>query len=555
MGGEQTNSIPRKTVAVTGSGVTIGDWLLQPALNQIQRQDEVVRLEPKAVALLSHLAEHPGEVIGREALLKAVWPGVVVSDDALTQVVIKLRRALGDDARHPRYIETISKRGYRLLAEVGEPPRDDASPARWLLSRPLLWGGGSILLVLLVVLALSPGSSGRGPQEDVDAGGAEPLTISVQPFAAGQQDTLSTRFAAGMAADLANDLSKLSELWVIDDPGAGNGRQAEPRARYRVAGSVFHDRNRLRVHVRLSESRSGRQIWSRRFDRPLRELFELQSQISHEVVGQLSLQISTAERRRLARRYTRNLAAYNRFLEAQALVVTGGAEAYRRARDLYRLAIELDPTFARAYAGLALSYAADYRNQWTGDGDAALRRAAEMAETALQIDPEIPQTYWVLGYIDTQRRRHDQALRHLQQAVELDNSFADAYALMGGINTYIGNPRASVGLLRRAIRLRPEAGYLYFLLLGRAYYFLGDTEQARINLHEALNRNTANLEAHIYLAATAFEEGDLETAEWELEEIRTIDPAFSFPTWASTYPMTSRSQVQHLGRVFGVTGG
>src|SRR5215216_3971942 len=90
----------------------IGDWVVEPELNQLANASGTMRLEPKAMAVLCYLAERPGHVVSREALLGAVWPGVVVSDDALTQVVIKLRKALGDAAGQPAYIQTISKRGY-----------------------------------------------------------------------------------------------------------------------------------------------------------------------------------------------------------------------------------------------------------------------------------------------------------------------------------------------------------------------------------------------------------------------------------------------------------
>src|SRR5262245_1603937 len=104
-----------------GKQALIGDWSVEPALDALRRGGEIVRLEPKAMELLVFLASRPGEVVSREELLAAVWPGVVVGDEALSQAVTKLRKALGDDVRAPTYIETISKRGYRLIAPVKPP--------------------------------------------------------------------------------------------------------------------------------------------------------------------------------------------------------------------------------------------------------------------------------------------------------------------------------------------------------------------------------------------------------------------------------------------------
>src|SRR4051812_41857491 len=106
----------------------IGEWLVEPALNQLSGAGRTVKLEPKAMALLCHLAQQPGQVVSRDALLSAIWPGVVVGDDSLTQAVIKLRKALGDVAESPAYIQTIPKRGYRLVAKVASPTAAPAAP-------------------------------------------------------------------------------------------------------------------------------------------------------------------------------------------------------------------------------------------------------------------------------------------------------------------------------------------------------------------------------------------------------------------------------------------
>ena len=124
--------------------------------------------------------------------------------------------------------------------------------------------------------------------------------------------------------------------------------------------------------------------------------------------------------------------------------------------------------------------------------------------------------------------------------------YADAYALMGGIMTYIGRPADGIAPLRSALILNPDAGSLYFLLLGRAYYFLGDLEQARVNLDQALTRNAQNLEARVYLAAVFGQFGDRPAAAWQVDEIRAIEPKFDVRRWLATYPMTDARQKDKL---------
>jgi tetratricopeptide (TPR) repeat protein len=303
---------------------------------------------------------------------------------------------------------------------------------------------------------------------------------------------------------------------------------------------------RLRVNVHLTDAQTGKQLWSERFDRPLSAFFAIQDELGPKILQILPAKVSEAELRRMAQRHTRNLQAYEYFQRGQAALLVRQKADNDAAREMFRRAIALDAAFARAYAGLALTYAADYRNRWTADGAAALDRAFELARTAHQIDPDIRETYWVMAFVHVERRQHGQALQYLESAVRLYPSFADAYALMGGIKTYMGRPAEALPLLRTAMRLQPEAGHLYFLNLGRTYFALGDLEQARVNLEQALSRNPVNLEAHVYLAALHVSAGDKAAAAWKAEEIRVLQPGFSCRRWLETYPLTDAAQKTKL---------
>jgi DNA-binding winged helix-turn-helix (wHTH) protein/TolB-like protein/Tfp pilus assembly protein PilF len=537
--------------------IRIGSWWFHPELNRLRDANSVIHLEPKAALALKLLVERAGVPVTRQELLNAVWKDVVVSDDALTQVIIKLRKALGDSSRDPRYIQTIPKRGYCLLADVqtgtGSADVLAEQPKRGLpgTNRYLMPGVVALAVMLAAVMLgylfvddQSPANRGLDVVDEVAV--SEEATLTIMPFEAISENERERRFARGMRADLKTDLSSLPDLTIIS-PSLSNAVPVS--ARYQVYGNVQQVGELIGVHIRLVETVSQRQLWSRRYERALDDIFQVQRSISHDVVQQLALEVSTADLERLASRYTPNLQAYEDFLHGQAELLLREREANTKARRWYRQAIERDPNFARAYAGLALSYAADYRNHWTEDGEKALWQAQEMAQTGAQIDPDIPEVYWVLGYVSAQYRQHELALAHLQRALEVDYSYADAYALMGGINTYLGRPELSIDHLRNALRLNQNAGYLYYLLLGRAYYFMGRYEQALINLRESLARNPTNLETHIYLLATAVAQQDADTADWEIEEIRMIEPRFKGNAWLVTYPMTDEGQRKVLGDV------
>jgi DNA-binding winged helix-turn-helix (wHTH) protein/TolB-like protein/Tfp pilus assembly protein PilF len=532
---------------MTNSGtqrLQVGDWTVEPALNQLSAEGRAVKIEPKAMTVLVYLAERPGQVVSREALLSAAWPGLVVSDDSLTQVVIKLRKALGDAAEKPAYIQTIPKGGYRLVAPVG---RSDA-PAG-MRRRRLAWLAAAVLAALLLAAVPIWVAREEPAVGEPTAQVAAQPAVTIKPFEALGNDPQAILLARGMTADLVTDLSKVSGLSVVGAP-LGDA----PAIRYVVSGSVQRVDERLRLHVHLTDAQSGKQLWSERFDRPLGAFFAIQDELGPKILQILPAKVSEAELRRMALRHTRNLQAYELFQRGQAALLVRQKAENEAAREMFRRAIALDATFARAYAGLALTHAADFRNQWSADGAAALKRAFEMAHTAHEINRDLPEIYWVLAFVHLERREHQQALQHLETAVRLYPSYADGYALMAGIKTYIGQPAEAVPLLRRALRLNPQAGHLYFLILGRTYLALGDLEQARVNLEHALSRNPENVETHVYLAALHVAAGDKAAAAWQADEIRALQPGFSSRRWLETYPLTDAAQKTKLLQALGELG-
>jgi DNA-binding winged helix-turn-helix (wHTH) protein/TolB-like protein/Flp pilus assembly protein TadD len=560
---------PGQVEAPPQPALRIGPWHVDRSLNQIRRDGETVRLEPRAIELLIYLAERPGQVVGREQLFAAVWPGVVVTDDALTHAVIKLRKALGDTARQPVFIETISKRGYRLIAPVewiAESPaaahaqgEDASSPKR---ARPpyrgvALAGFATALIAVGVALYSADRTTDWSApdvvldlQNDVSRLAAQP-TILVRPFEIVGDDPLLRALAAGLTADLGTDLAKVSGLTVLAGAGPLGGRDASsdaPVTRYVVSGSVQRESDRLRVNVRLNDAVAGEQVWSARFERAYGDLFAVQDDVVTRILAALPVNIDEAERSRVARRYTRSLEAYELF--HRGLLAAGAREREQNetARALYWRAITLDPGFARAYAGVAMTHLQEYRQHWAADGSVSLDRALEMAEAARRIDPESAEVLWVLAFVQMNRREHAKAFRLLQAAVKQNPSYADAYFLMGWIQSERGRPAEGLALLRLALRLTPSLGYLHYYGLGLTYFFLGEFEQARANLQEALLRNPSHVEVHAYMAAALASAGRLEDAAWHVEEIRALRPGFSARGWLETQSIADRGQRERVRR-------
>ncbi len=555
--------------------IKIGDWLVEPALNRMSRGAEVARLEPKAVEVLVALARHAGEVVSREQLLSEIWKGVTVSDDVLTQSITKLRHALGDTSKEPFYIQTIPKRGYRLIAPVvphdagalpvsGTLPKTPAA-IRGLRNTHWMIGTAVIAAALVAYWFLTQTVSQQAPTIVDLAPRARNFSefdklpaIVVQPFSEVEGDQLQTLLAREFTARLITDLSRFHDIRVISPKIANASIETTPPKKvagnYLVTGEVQRSGDNIRVYVHLAEAVSGRSLWSEQYDRPYTDTFVLQDDLTRQVLRVLRVKVTDAELLRNARPYTRSLEAYEYFLRAQSALIVRRRAENDVARQLYSKAIQLDPAFARAYAGLALTYAADRRNNWDADGAAALAKAFELAKTAQQMDPDIAEVYFALAFVRMERGEFSQAVDDLHTALRLSPSFSDAYALLAGIQTYQGRPRETIPLIRVAMRLVPDSGHLYLMILGRAYLFLGDMPSALLYLRQALARNPENLEIRIYLAAALVLSGRRDEAAWEAEEIRTLEPGFRIRDWLKTYPMTDAGQSRQLTNAIDALG-
>lgn len=503
-----------------------------PGTNEIGLGDTITRVEPKSMEVLVHLLDHAGRVVTRNELQGAVWGDVIVGDDSLTNTIIKLRKAFGDDARDPRLIETIPKRGYRLIAPVTFEP-EQSVPRR---IRPG-WLVGAVAAVFIAGMWIM-----WNRQTPVDAAAViqdERVRVAVASFANLSGDPAQDYLAQGVEQSILVGLAGIRQIAALQ---AGENTTAE----FLLEGSVQRLGDLIRIDTRLLETSSGIILATAQHERAFSDIMAMEAEIEANIVTALALEIDLANKTTQSRGLTDSIEAYDLFLRARAALLTRDQAGTDRARVFYERAIAQDPKFARAYGGLALVHAAEYRNGWVEDGTRALEQAMKMAETALSIQPDLPEQYWVIGYVQTQRRNLSAAEAVLNQALQLDPGYADAFALLGGVNTYAGQPDKTLPLLRKAMRLRPEAGYLYFLLLGRAYYFLNDCEQALINLTEAAERNPSNIETHLYLAACMVHQGEMEDAEWETQEIYGIDPDFTLSEFFETYPMIAGEQIEKL---------
>lgn len=542
--------------------IGIGSWTADPEANELRRDGEIVRLEPKTMAVLLALARRRGQVVTRDQLLDEIWSGVIVGDASLTQTVIKLRKALGDTAQSPTYIETIPKRGYRLLPSTTQvlDAGDTAGAAR--ANSP--WSNRTALLLVLAAVSLyalfaargdpavmgradGPASASTGESSALDeaqlAQLAETLpSISIRPFEAIGEDKSTLALARGLSWEIADRLSRLAELRVLASDGRDAAVDGQSRARYLVLGSIETTRQATRVSVRLIERSSGTQIWANRFDEPSRDILGVQETVVRNLLAALPVKVSAVEKQSLAKRMTKSMAAYEVYLQAREAFLIRTADDNARARELFKAAVELDPQFAQAYAGIGLTHIEDFRLWKDERRDESLANATRMAATAYQINPDSREAHWLRSYLALYEGKYPEATAHLRKALAIDGSYADAYALMAWIHIFEGNPARAVVMMRTAMRLNPGAGHIYFAHIGTAYYLQGDQEQAQINLNEAKARNPADLGTHVWLGLALVAAGKRDEALWEADEVRMLRPAFSGKTWLARMPMKAAGQ-------------
>jgi TolB-like protein/DNA-binding winged helix-turn-helix (wHTH) protein/Tfp pilus assembly protein PilF len=512
---------------------TVGDWLVDPSANELHRDAATVRLEPKVMRVLCVLAERPGSVVAREDLESRVWAGMVVTSDAVTNTIIKLRKVFGDDSRHPSYIETLSKTGYRLIAEVGPGPTATPAPGNpgtWKARHPAKW-----LVPLLVALLLSLWLVWQ--EYGIEDVTPEQLPrVAVLPFENLSADPKQDYFADGITEDLITDLSKVSGLEVIARNSAFFYKGSREREKaiaadlgvaYLIKGSVRRSGDRIRINARLTDGRGGDNLWADRYDSRIDDVFDIQDEITTRIVAALEVEIAPKDRSRVGQRDTASVGAYDELLRGLDYFGRRSPESNRLAKQHYERAIELDPGFARAYAGLAMVYARDATDGWDSNAEIALSRASELAEKAQRLDPSLHQAYFVEGLLELFRGDYEAAIRSTEHAISIKPSYADAYALKAWIDHFDGRIAEGLANIEQAVRLNPRIPSVYRLLRGTLYYAQADLDQALADLEAAVEVNPNYQNLRIWLAAAYAAADRIDEAQWQSGEILALHPGFS----------------------------
>ena len=380
-------------------------------------------------------------------------------------------------------------------------------------------------------------------------------SIVVLPFSNLGNDPAQVYFSDGITADITTSLSKLSGLFVIASSSAQNYRNpptdikqlAETLGvRYVLEGNVRRSGNRLRVNAQLIDANTGFQLWAERYDRDMKDVLDVQDDVTAKIVNALSVELTEAERQRSARRYTVNIEAYDEFLRGQFLYVRGTPEDNLQARALFQQAIDRDPGFARTYGAMALSYVDEFRFGWGKNPAAALERALELANRAVALDDQLPQAYRALSYAYLHRREYQNSIDAIQRAIALDPNDADGRASLALSHVYDGNYETAIRMLRAAMQMNPHYPARYASALGHAYYFLGRHEDAVTTLRDAIERNASLLSSHVFFTAALSHLGRNDEAAWAATQVRSLSPNFAAENVSGMFPIKDPAKLRAL---------
>ncbi len=396
------------------------------------------------------------------------------------------------------------------------------------------------------------GKTGPGPPPALEL--PDKPSIAVLPFANMSGDAEQEYFSDGITEDLITDLAKISGLFVASRNAVFlyKGKAVKPvevsrelGVRYVLEGSVRKAGDRVRISAQLIDAGTGYHLWAERYDRDLTDIFALQDEITAKIVTALEVKLTEGEQEQVARRYTENLEAYDYFLRGRIYQARGGKESVAQSQKVLERAIELDPTFAGAYAILSYSRFRDWFNQWSEDPQ-ALERAFEAAKKAVALDDSLPLAHTYLGWAYVWRKQYKEAIAEGERAIALDPNFAEGYARLGQILTLAGRPQEGIDLVKKAMRLDPHYPPTYLNYLGRACFAMGKHEEAIAALKESLTRDPDFLYARLVLAVVYNELGRDEEAQAEVAETLRISPRASMEGQRERMPFKDQAVLERF---------
>jgi DNA-binding winged helix-turn-helix (wHTH) protein/TolB-like protein/Tfp pilus assembly protein PilF len=506
-----------------------GDFRLDAARRLLLKGDDrqPVKLTSKAFDTLLYMVLHAGTIVSKDELMRAVWPDTVVEENNLSQNVFAIRRALGEKQGENRYIATVPGRGFNFVAavtsltggdtaavtegavpEVGLEavsrviiPVRDQSAFRWT----------RLGIVVGLIMAALGGAAYYGWR--VSTVPVMPVRVmAVLPFKPLLVENRDETLELGMADALITKLSNLRRIIVrplasarryggIDQDPLAAGRELQVDSV--LDGSIQRLGDRIRVTARLVGI-GGEQLWAGQFDEKFTDIFAVQDAISGRVAGALALHLGGEEERRLAKHYTDNAAAYELYLTGRYHLFKLTPTEVRKAAGFFQEAVAADPPYALAYTGIADAYRTLPITSDVPPKD-AFPKATEAVTKALQLDDSLAEAHairgWIKFWFDWDWAASESNFR---RAIDLDPNNADAHRGYAHLLSNTGRHEEALREVEKARELDPLS-LITNTLQGQFLRFAGHDDEAERSFEKALELDSNFWVAHINLANVLIE--------------------------------------------------
>jgi TolB-like protein/DNA-binding winged helix-turn-helix (wHTH) protein/Flp pilus assembly protein TadD len=421
--------------------VQFGVFELDLQRAELRKQGVKVKLQEQPLKVLQLLLENPGQIVSREQLRTGIWPAntFVEFDQGLYSVMARLRDALGDSSDSPRFIETVARRGYRFIAPISvinlepatvpqvlkETSRKPSTTRRIISSLLAGLSGGALLLTIVFFFDVA------GAREWLRSRTTPIRSIAVLPLQNLSNDPQQDYFVDGMTDELITELAQIGSLRVISRTSVmyyKNSKETLPQIARELnvdavlEGSVIRADNRVRITAQLIQVNGDRHIWAKSYERDLRDVLALQSDVARGIVGGVRATLRSSEVSRPV-----DPEAYEAYLRGRRDFNNATSEAdLERSISDFQLAIAKDPQSAFGYSGEAVAYAA-LADFYRAPKD-VMPKAKEAATRALELDEALSEAHDALGWVEfAYEWNWPVAEQHLKRALELNPGNALAH--------------------------------------------------------------------------------------------------------------------------------
>ena len=530
---------------------------LDTANQCLWRGQERVSIPPKPYDMLRYLVQNPGRLVTHDELLEKLWPETYVNPELIRKYILDIRKVLGDRPDKPEFIETVTKRGYRFIAPVtdesaaespdsstpqenerktteekAEPdrPRSEQKSA----SRKPMPLKAAITALLAVAVTAAIAGHYRSSRKGLSASSLNNTSIAVLPFADLSPGKDQEYFSDGLSEQLINDLAKVSGLKVVGRSSAFQFRGKNEDLRdvgkklgvsNVLEGSVYRDRNHVRITAELVKADDGFQLWSQTYDREMKDIFAVQDEIARATTEALQLKLLGSNGQPVPSTFrSANPEAYQAYLQGQYFAARGLNKGdLQKALSFADQTIQLDPKYAPAWAqrARALECLASLALM---DNTQGFRAARESVEKAIVLNPSLASPYLTLGMIQIDHDWDwDAADASLKKAGTLEPGGAEVFYDRAYLARSLGRIDEAIDLFTQATALDPLRADSH-LALGYTLYLAGRLGEARDALQRTKELNPQISSLHLTLGKILLAEGhadralaemELETGEWE----------------------------------------